>query len=98
MATPLYRLSPAWQPAEAEGTKYMKMKNPTAGQPDVAAVVADSQTLIAGFDVTVVKMLAKDQGEQPLVKQLQRASFKNDILEFLDGAVCQAHESHRQVA
>ena len=40
----------------------------------------DSQTLIAGLDVTVVKMLAKSQGDRPLLKQLQQSSFDNDIL------------------
>jgi len=80
----LSALNADWQPAETEGTKYKKMKNPEAGQPDIAAVVPDSRTLIAGLEVTVVKMLAKDQGAQPFLKQLQNASLNNDIcLEFL---------------
>lgn len=80
----LSAISSDWQPAEAEGTKYKKLKNPETDQPDLAALMPDSRTLITGLEVTVVKMLAKDQGSQPLLTQLQRASFDNDILvEFL---------------
>ncbi len=80
----LAAISPNWQPAEAKGVKYKKLKDPEPGKPDLAAFVPDAQTLIGGLDATVVKMLAKDQGGQPLLKQLQRASFDNDILvEFL---------------
>jgi hypothetical protein len=73
-----------WKPAESEGTKYMKWRIPEPGAPEVAVVVPDSKTLIVGLDATVVKMLAKSQGDQPLVHRLRKASFDNDILfEFL---------------
>ncbi len=36
--------------------------------------------MILGVESTVVKMLAKNEGDRPLVKQLQRASLKHDIL------------------
>ena len=74
-----------WQPAETAGTKYQKTKNPKAGQPDLAACVTDARTMIAGLEVTVVKMLAPNQqGSQPLLEQLKHTSLNNDIVvEFL---------------
>jgi len=80
----LSAITSQWQSADVEGVQYKKLKNPSPGQPDFAALAPDSQTLIAGLDVTVVKMLAKNQGERPLLKQMQQSSFNNDILvEFL---------------
>ena len=80
----LAAISSDWKPAEAKGVKYKTLKSPEPGKPDIGAFVPDARTLIAGLDATVVKMLAKDQGGQPLLKQLQHASFDNDILvEFL---------------
>jgi hypothetical protein len=76
----LATLSPDWQAAEANGVKYKKLKNPEAGKPDIAAFAPDARTLIAGLDATMVKMLAKEQGAQPLLKQLQHSNFDNDIL------------------
>ncbi len=73
-----------WQPAETNGVKYKTLKNPQPGKPSIAALAPDARTLIAGLDGTVVKMLAKDQGSQPLLKQLRHTNFDNDIiLEFL---------------
>jgi hypothetical protein len=74
-----------WQPGESAGTKYQKTKNPKAGQPDMAACVVDSRTIIAGLEVTLVKMLADNQsGSQPLLEQLKHTSLNNDIVvEFL---------------
>ncbi|MGO9113152.1 MAG: hypothetical protein ACLP9L_28290 [Thermoguttaceae bacterium] len=72
-----------WQPAETNGVKYKTLKNPQPGKPSIAALAPDARTLIAGLDGTVVKMLAKDQGSQPLLKQLRHTNFDNDIiLEF----------------
>ena len=80
----LSAVTSAWQPAETNGIKYKKMKNPEPGKPDLAAYAPDARTLIAGLEVTVVKMLAKDQGARPLLKQLQHTNFDNDIIvEFL---------------
>jgi hypothetical protein len=80
----LSAISSGWEPVEAVGTKYKKLQNPKPGQPDLAAVALDPRTLIAGMDATVLKMLAKDQGVQPLLKQLQHTSFDHDIIvEFL---------------
>ena len=76
----LSAISSEWQPAEANGVKYKTLKDPEPGKPDLAALVPDARTLIAGLNATVVKMLAKEQGPQPLLKQLQHASFDNDIL------------------
>ena len=67
------------QPAQSNGSKYRKLKD-KPGEPDGAALAPDNRTLILGVESTVVKMLAAQQGERPLLKQLQRASFDNDII------------------
>lgn len=73
-----------WQPAEAKGVKYKKLKNPEAGKPGFAALLPDARTLIVGLDCSVVKMLVRDDRGQPLLKQLQHTNFDNDIiLEYL---------------
>ena len=81
----LAALAKDWQPAESARTKYQKTKNPKAGQPDLAACVIDTQTIIAGLEVTVIKMLAPNQqSSQPLLEQLKHTSLNNDIVvEFL---------------
>ena len=80
----LAAVSADWQPADAGGTPYQTLKNPTEGLPPIAACVCDGQTIIAGLQPTVEKMLAKDQGSQPLLDQLRRTSLNNDIVvEFL---------------
>lgn len=80
----LSAITSEWEPAEANGAKYKKLKSPQPGKPDLAALAPDARMLIAGVEGTVVKMLTKDQGGQPLLKQLQHTSFKNDIVvEFL---------------
>ena len=68
-----------WQPGEANGVKYRKMKG-KPGEADGAAVAPDSRMLIFGVESTVAKMLANNEGERPLLKQLQKASLKHDIL------------------
>jgi hypothetical protein len=67
------------QPAEANGVRYAKLKG-KPGDTDGAALAADKRTLILGEESTVLKMLAKNEGDRPLLKQLQRASLKHDIL------------------
>ena len=80
----LSAVSSDWQAAESQGVKYKKLKNPEAGQARLCRAAPDARTLIAGLEVSVVKMLAKDQGSQPLLKQLQHTNFNNDImLEYL---------------
>jgi hypothetical protein len=80
----LAAVSSEWQPAEAHGVSFKTLKNPQAGMPAFAALAPDGRTLITGLHPTVVKMLAKDQGSQPLLKQLRHTNFDNDIiLEFL---------------
>jgi hypothetical protein len=54
------------------------MKSPDGTE--IAAVAPDSRMLIAGVKATVAKMLAKNDGERPLLKQLQKASLQHDIL------------------
>ena len=79
----LSAVSSEWQPAEAHGVKFKTLKNPQPGMPAFAALAPDARTLITGLQGTVVKMLAKDQGSQPLLKQLRHTNFDNDIiLEF----------------
>ncbi len=67
------------QPAKANGAKYAKFKVKPSDT-DMAASAADGHTLILGMESAVVKMLGANEGERPLVKQLQRASLKHDIL------------------
>jgi hypothetical protein len=75
----LSAITTEWQTADANGAKYRKLKG-KPGQPDGAAVAPDGRTLIFGVESAVLKMLAGQQGERPLLKQLQRASFDNDIV------------------
>jgi hypothetical protein len=70
---------PDRQNVEAGGVKYSKIKG-RPGVPDMAAVAPDSRTLIVGVESTVVKMLGKNEGERPLLKQLQKATLNHDIL------------------
>jgi hypothetical protein len=74
----LSAVSTAWQDADIGGVKCKSMKSPDGA--DIAAVAPDSRMLIAGVKATVAKMLAKNEGERPLLKQLQKASLKHDIL------------------
>jgi hypothetical protein len=67
------------QPAETNGVKYAKF-TVKPGNTDLAAAAPDTRTFIFGTEGAVVKMLAKNEGERPLVKQLQQASLKHDIL------------------
>jgi len=79
----LAAFSTDWKSAETHGIQYKTVKT-DPGKPDFAAYVPDARTLIAGLESTVVKMLAKDQGSQPLLKQLQNTKIDNDIiLEYL---------------
>jgi hypothetical protein len=72
-------LTTDWQPGEANGVKYRKLKG-KPGEPDGAVVAPDNRMLILGQESTVAKMLAKNESERPLLKQLQKASLKHDIL------------------
>ena len=74
----LSAVSTDWQPAELSGVKCKTMKS--SDGTEIAAVAPDSRMLIAGVKATVAKMLAKNDGERPLLKQLQKASLKHDIL------------------
>ena len=69
-----------WKPADTNGTKYQKTKNPEADKPDLGACVVDARTLIFGLESTVVKMLAKSQGSSPLLERLRKAKLDNDIV------------------
>jgi len=66
-----------WQPATTEGTAYKVLRVP--GQ-TFAALAPDARTLIFGSETSVKKMLAKEPGAQPLLKQLQHTSLDNDII------------------
>lgn len=80
----LAALSADWKPADAGGTPIQTLKNPAEGLPPIAVCVCDEQTIIGGLQPTVEKMLAKDQGQQPLLDQLRHTSLENDIVvEFL---------------
>jgi hypothetical protein len=68
-----------WQPGEANGVKYRKHKG-KPGEPDGAALAPDNRMLILGAESAVAKMLANNESERPLLKQLQKASLKHDIL------------------
>ena len=69
-----------WQPAETNGVKYRKFTSDGPVRFEGAALSPDNRTLIMGNPGTVIKMLAKNEGERPLLKQLQKASLKHDIL------------------
>ena len=71
-------ISSEWKAVEISGHKCKTLKTPDS--PEIAVVAPDSRTLIAGNRATVEKMLAKNEGDRPLLKQLQRASLKHDIL------------------
>lgn len=70
--------SSEWKAVEISGHKCKSMKAPNSSE--IAAVAPDSHTVIAGHRATVEKMLANNEGDRPLLKQLQRASLKHDIL------------------
>ncbi len=74
----LSALATDWKDTEINGVKCKTLKDATGVE--VTAVAPDSRMLIAGFKGTVAKMLAKNEGERPLLKQLQKASLKHDIL------------------
>ncbi len=79
----LSAITSEWQSDEAHGVKHKTLKSPKPGVPEFAALAPDARTLIVGQRETVVKMLAEDQGSQPLLKQLRNTNFDNDIiLEF----------------
>jgi hypothetical protein len=69
-----------WQGAEVGGVKYKKWFNQEKADRSIAALSPDSRTLIAGFEPTVLKMLAKNDGERPLLNQLKKASLNHDVL------------------
>ena len=70
--------SSEWKEVEIAGHKCKTLK--TEDSSEIAAVVPDTRTLIAGHRTTVEKMLGQNTGDRPLLKQLQRSSLKHDIL------------------
>jgi len=80
----LSAITTQWESADVAGVQYKKIKSPLKGFAGPAALAPDAKTLILGMDVTVAKMLAKNEGDRPLLKQLQQSSFDNFLLvEFL---------------